>query len=926
MATKSYAIRLQAEGGAEIKQAFDQAGRAGQDAFSDVGAAADRATAATEKLTAKTNEAANAARQAQSSAKGAAGASAAPAIPASIPTPSPATQREIEALRRRLDQDYRNGRQQAKDADIIGRSNLSDSEADRLRYLSQQKYGVNDNTSRGLSTNDKLFVKYQAFDVSSQLVGGAPLSTIAVQQGSQVLQKLGDREGGLTQGLKQLGVSATALVTPFTVATTATLAAVAAFAFAAKSASDDRQKLEQATLGLGRGTGASVSDLDALAKGNAEAGKVSTSTAREIVAAYAQTGQIALPVIGDLTRETERYARITGQDTVTATQQLAASFSNLTTGIDDIASKIGGLDDRTKQLILTQLEQGNRSAAQQTAAEYLRSTVEANTAATTGWAAAWQTATTAANSYWEAAKRIAGIKLGIVPEGAQEAVDRLQKLVDNTNINRKVSGLEPLNPYDNETARQLEAAKVILDTERRETAGRAATEAANRASTTAGDIARAVDPNYSRLSQLRKQQSDLSDALSSPEARGKLADFDQTENAYLGVTRAIETLTDANGKIISSEEMSRRQDQLRIDSLKAKTDAEKADVAQRQKAFDLIGKTITGSDARGQIERAGQMARLEAQSKGGGGADKVDEYDRALKQTDDRIRRQGEEAQTYGMTADVVARYRTEQELLTAAKRADRDITPDLTAQIKDYADRAADAAKRVEDLRESSKRTDDLRGVGTDGVRTLTRDLIDGAGKAKTLQDVLGGIKNKAADLAATSISDMIFGKRGSSDMGLLSKLFSGEGGLFSGLKSLFGFESGGYTGPGAKYDVAGIVHKDEYVFDKAATNRIGVPVLEAMRRGVRGYAGGGYVTGGSYVMPRAATMQAANSNGGAPVINFIPPPGVPLAADGPPRRNASGGYDQALRTVGDGLANQGRGGRGAFREQFNTPATRIG
>ncbi|MDF7646758.1 phage tail length tape measure family protein [Klebsiella variicola] len=46
-------------------------------------------------------------------------------------------------------------------------------------------------------------------------------------------------------------------------------------------------------------------------------------------------------------------------------------------------------------------------------------------------------------------------------------------------------------------------------------------------------------------------------------------------------------------------------------------------------------------------------------------------------------------------------------------------------------------------------------------------------------------------------------------------------------------GFASGGYTGPGGKYQPSGIVHKGEYVFDQASTNRIGVSQLEALRNG---------------------------------------------------------------------------------------------
>ncbi|EDX1477324.1 phage tail length tape measure family protein [Salmonella enterica subsp. enterica serovar Bonariensis] len=46
-------------------------------------------------------------------------------------------------------------------------------------------------------------------------------------------------------------------------------------------------------------------------------------------------------------------------------------------------------------------------------------------------------------------------------------------------------------------------------------------------------------------------------------------------------------------------------------------------------------------------------------------------------------------------------------------------------------------------------------------------------------------------------------------------------------------GFSAGGFTGLGGKYQPAGIVHKGEYVFDQASTNRIGVSNLEALRNG---------------------------------------------------------------------------------------------
>lgn len=53
-------------------------------------------------------------------------------------------------------------------------------------------------------------------------------------------------------------------------------------------------------------------------------------------------------------------------------------------------------------------------------------------------------------------------------------------------------------------------------------------------------------------------------------------------------------------------------------------------------------------------------------------------------------------------------------------------------------------------------------------------------------------------------------------------------------------GYDGGGYTGHGGKYEPAGVVHRGEFVFTKEATSRIGVSNLYRM---MKGYASGGYV-----------------------------------------------------------------------------------
>ena len=65
----------------------------------------------------------------------------------------------------------------------------------------------------------------------------------------------------------------------------------------------------------------------------------------------------------------------------------------------------------------------------------------------------------------------------------------------------------------------------------------------------------------------------------------------------------------------------------------------------------------------------------------------------------------------------------------------------------------------------------------------------------------------------------------------------------------SSLGYAEGGYTGSGGKYDVAGAVHRGEYVIPKRDVNQsTGMPRADALGRlmgGVRGYANGGPTVG---------------------------------------------------------------------------------
>lgn len=91
-------------------------------------------------------------------------------------------------------------------------------------------------------------------------------------------------------------------------------------------------------------------------------------------------------------------------------------------------------------------------------------------------------------------------------------------------------------------------------------------------------------------------------------------------------------------------------------------------------------------------------------------------------------------------------------------------------------------------------------------------------------------------------------------------------------------GFATGGYTGAGGKYQVAGVVHRGEYVLPKEVVNRVGLPTLRALHHGLlplEKFAGAG--------MPRVSVPTA-------PRFNF---------ADGGYARDAMPGQQVTIRPV---------------------------
>lgn len=227
---------------------------------------------------------------------------------------------------------------------------------------------------------------------------------------------------------------------------------------------------------------------------------------------------------------------------------------------------------------------------------------------------------------------------------------------------------------------------------------------------------------------------------------------------------------------------------------------------------------------------------------------------------------------------------------LSPAAREQAEAMRALAEQYGAAADKSAlvDFKQSIQSTKESAA---DLNEIGRDVVGGIISDLRQGKSAAEAFANALDKIGDRLINLAL----DAVFGSSGGGG-GILSAILGGLGGtgkLFAG---------GGYTGDGAKYEPAGIVHRGEYVMDKATVQRIGVRNLDALRRrGARGYADGGLVTPG---MLTPASLQQINRTASTP------PPRAPAIVDMRMTIDTRGaaGNEEVARIAREAAAEGGR------------------
>ncbi|MDR4306562.1 hypothetical protein IHQ68_08025 [Chelatococcus sambhunathii] len=259
----------------------------------------------------------------------------------------------------------------------------------------------------------------------------------------------------------------------------------------------------------------------------------------------------------------------------------------------------------------------------------------------------------------------------------------------------------------------------------------------------------------------------------------------------------------------------------------------------------LLGAGKTTDDVIAYAERRANATRLAAGDRTD--AEKTaDRQAEAIKRVMDAL----------GLEADQIGKTAQQQEVLQQIQRAGVDINSKegqaIAAKIAEiYRLKAAQEAT-AKSTEQANKARQTFVDMGASATSGFLQDLRAGATAADALNNALGRVADQLIEMAVKQIFQNAFAPPSGTTAAAGT---TGGVGIFGFLGKLLGFDRGGYTGDGGKYEPAGVVHRGEFVISKEATRRIGVANLEALHRAGKGYASGGLV-GGSVSLPRAREL----------------------------------------------------------------------
>ncbi|RXF75083.1 phage tail length tape measure family protein [Hansschlegelia zhihuaiae] len=539
----------------------------------------------------------------------------------------------------------------------------------------------------------------QGLDVATSLIGGMNPLMIAAQQGPQVVQAYG--------GVKETIEGVRAAVTATRVAVLGVTGAVVAGALAWNSYLNSVKEVETAASGLGRGSGATASELGLIAERGAAAGGISEREARSIEAVLLRTGKIGADAFQPLITMSKDFAATIGTDLAGAGEQLAAMFADPAKGAETLYQKYGLISGAQSRYVQQLARQGEADKARLALIEALNGRLVDAEKATTALGRAWDAVANAASNAAQAIGE--AIERRVSGETPEQELARLKQERDGP------GGFDPTLDLDlfGDRDRRIKELEAQVAAEKQA----AAAERQRKLDEAKGTFAIGL-ADRSPVNELDRRRRELQTEIGNLEAGQGKPGVTAEENDR--IARSIEAKRAALEGLRPAYERQIQIEQLDAQISQARDPVTKADLAARRERIALAQEEI------GPAERAARIEAARTQSLNASLATARTATADMRDEAQERARVNAAVAAGSASLDELEARLRLELSLrprIIALANAEGSAREDLARSIRE--ERAAFEANRAEQARSAGLRI--LSGQGDELARARTEQALIG-------------------------------------------------------------------------------------------------------------------------------------------------------------------------------------------------------
>lgn len=532
--------------------------------------------------------------------------------------------RSIDNLRARYDPLYAAEKKHAEAiADINRLYAMGEVDAERYADVLRRANVVHDQTilslkngsaEIGLNRHQWQNLGFQINDVATMLMSGSsPMQVLATQSG-QVIQIMQTGQGGVVGSLKSIGTTILGLITPVNLIVgglvSIGVAAVASYA----SWINAQAEVERSLLGIGRASGATVGQINAVAEAYAAAGNVSVSVARQMASTFAGTGRISPELFGDAITSAKDFAKVLGTDTAAAAGKLATALADPARGVEQLNETLGAFDAGTIDRIRSLTAQNRAMEAQQLILAGVRGATESAERATTGWSRTWDSLGRSISNVWGSIGQAIDAATGNVPlENQQAALEARLKQIEDARA-KEAAHLKQLQDWGYSSDQIKAEIPALGALDRMYQAVNASLQKVTAELQKGAEQAKLLRANLESLRAMGEIKIVMPE-IDMKRVLGDRASFlgavaeDPVMIQALGLTQADVTLAAARAKEMSesfmaAQDQAVKQAELANRAITARSPAERASIAAEQKRLELANAALSPEEKKVQIAQA----------------------------------------------------------------------------------------------------------------------------------------------------------------------------------------------------------------------------------------------------------------------------------------------------------------------------------